>query len=121
GRNSGSGGPGVKETVMNTRHQISRAVRIGLLGLLAAVGCFGCRGGQQDGPAGRGGDRIRVGLLPKIKGISYFTSCYEGAQQAAAELGNVELIYDGPTDGDPKKQAEMIETWIVDGIDVICI
>ena len=44
-----------------------------------------------------------------------------GAQEAADELGNIELIYDGPTDGDPKKQAEMIEQWVVDGVDVICI
>jgi len=60
-------------------------------------------------------------LLPKIKGISYFSSCYDGAKEAAAELGNVELIYDGPTDGDPKKQAEMIEQWIFDDVDVICV
>ncbi len=31
------------------------------------------------------------------------------------------LIYDGPIDGDPKKQAEMIEQWMVDGVDVICV
>ena len=64
---------------------------------------------------------ITVGLLPKIKGISYFSSCAKGAREAAAELGNVKLIYDGPTDGDPRKQAEMIDNWTVDGIDVICI
>ncbi|MCA9151091.1 MAG: substrate-binding domain-containing protein [Planctomycetales bacterium] len=60
-------------------------------------------------------------MLPKIKGISYFSSCYEGAQEAANELGNIELIYDGPTDGDPRKQAEMIEAWTIDGVDVICV
>ena len=65
--------------------------------------------------------KIRVCLLPKIKGISYFSACYEGAKKAAAELPNVELIYDGPIDGDPKKQAEMIERWIVDKVDVICV
>ncbi|MCA9024005.1 MAG: substrate-binding domain-containing protein [Planctomycetaceae bacterium] len=60
-------------------------------------------------------------MLPKIKGIAYFSSCAEGAREAADELGNVELIYDGPTDGDPKKQAEMIEQWTVEGVDVICV
>lgn len=65
--------------------------------------------------------KIRVCLLPKIKGISYFSSCYEGAKQAAQELGNIELIYDGPIDGDPKKQAELIEQWIVQEVDVICV
>ena len=65
--------------------------------------------------------RLKVCLLPKIKGITYFSSCAKGAAEAAQELGNVELIYDGPTDGDPKKQAEMIEQWTVDGVDVICV
>ena len=68
-----------------------------------------------------GNKKVRICLLPKIKGISYFSSCYEGAKRAAAELPNVELIYDGPIDGDPKKQAEMIERWIVDKVDVICV
>jgi ABC-type sugar transport system substrate-binding protein len=89
-----------------------------LIGLLClSAGC----GGDRGGAAAAGGGKIRVCLLPKIKGISYFSSCYDGALQAARELGNVELIYDGPIDGDPKKQAEMIETWIVEGVDVICI
>ncbi len=88
----------------------------------AAVCCCigGCQGSDtssnQSGP-----ETLKICLLPKIKGISYFSSCYDGALEAAQELGDVELIYDGPTDGDPKKQAEMIETWIVDGVDVICI
>jgi rhamnose transport system substrate-binding protein len=64
---------------------------------------------------------VTVCVLPKIKGISYFTSCARGADEAAKELGNVTLIYDGPIDGDPKKQAEMIEQWTVDGVDVICV
>lgn len=69
----------------------------------------------------RSGKKLRVCLLPKIKGISYFSSCYQGALEAAHELPDVELIYDGPTDGDPRKQAEMIEQWTVEGVDVICV
>jgi rhamnose transport system substrate-binding protein len=87
------------------------------------VAIVGCHGSSQ--PAGKSpdaaADRLRICLLPKIKGISYFSSCYEGARRAADELANVELIYDGPIDGDPKKQAEMIERWIVDQVDVICV
>ncbi|RLT06359.1 MAG: secreted solute-binding lipoprotein [Planctomycetota bacterium] len=59
-------------------------------------------------------------MLPKIKGISYFSSCFKGAEEAAKELG-IDLIYDGPTDGNPRKQAEMIEQWTIDGVDVICV
>ena len=42
--------------------------------------------------------KITVCLLPKKKGLPYFTTCAKGAEEAAKELGNVELIYDGPTD-----------------------
>lgn len=65
--------------------------------------------------------KIRICLLPKIKGISYFSSCAVGAEEAAGELSNVELIYDGPIDGDARKQAEMIEQWTADGVDAICV
>ena len=81
----------------------------------------GCTDGNYDSDGGKASGKITICLLPKIKGISYFSSCYEGAREAAQELGNVELIYDGPIDGDPKKQAEMIEQWMVDGVDVICV
>jgi rhamnose ABC transporter rhamnose-binding protein len=65
--------------------------------------------------------KITVALLPKKKGIPYFSSCNEGAKQAAKELGNVELIYDGPTDGSPEKSASMIERWALKGVDVIAV
>lgn len=91
--------------------------------LIASIAfvCGCSRPSSPGGPAGASDDKITVCLLPKIKGISYFSSCARGAQEAADELGNVQLIYDGPTDGDPRKQAEMIENWTVDGVDVICV
>jgi rhamnose ABC transporter rhamnose-binding protein len=67
------------------------------------------------------GEKITVGLLPKKKGISFFTSCAEGAQDAADDLGNVELVYDGPTEGDPSKAAELVNQWTLQGFDVIAV
>ena len=101
--------------------------RLACIGLLAVCCASGCGGGKQDksavAPSGGSGaaEKLRICLLPKIKGIAYFSSCAVGAREAADELGNVDLVYDGPTDGDPKKQAEMIEQWTVDGVDVICV
>jgi len=66
-------------------------------------------------------DRITVCLLPKKKGLPYFSSCAEGALEAAKQLGNIELIYDGPTDGSPEKAASMIEKWALRGVDVIAV
>ena len=71
--------------------------------------------------AAEAGGQITVALLPKKKGLAYFTSCAQGAEAAAKELGNVKLIYDGPTDGSPEKAAAMIEKWTLKGVDVIAV
>ena len=96
---------------------------LAILVLLLATGCTAREAAvpSPDGDTSTSSRRITICLLPKIKGISYFSSCYDGAREAAQELGNIELVYDGPTDGDPKKQAEMIEQWMVDEVDVICV
>lgn len=59
-------------------------------------------------------------MVPQIKGNEYFTGCYEGAQKAAEEL-DIDLIYDGPTDGRVDRQIELIETYIADGVDAIIV
>ena len=100
-----------------------------LASIAIAVSIFGCAkhdSSQTTGTSGEtatasaGSHKLRVALLPKIKGLSYFSSCFKGAEEAAKELG-IDLIYDGPTDGNPRKQAEMIEQWTIDGVDVICV
>jgi len=68
--------------------------------------------------SGRG--QITVAMMPKSKGNAYFIACRKGALEAAAELG-VKLIWDGPTDPDPAKQNEVIDTWITRGVDVIAV
>jgi rhamnose transport system substrate-binding protein len=96
-----------------------------LIFLAAASGCGRpSNGGAATSEKGDGrtpGEKITIGLLPKIKGISFFTSCAEGAQQAADELGNIELVYDGPTEGDPSKAAELVNQWTLQGFDVIAV
>lgn len=104
-----------------------RAKRLRRLAALASVllgiaGCAGPRASDQVSETrteARKG-RITVCLLPKQKGIPYFTSCAEGAREAATEL-DVELIYDGPTDGSPEKAAAMVEKWALQDVDAICV
>ncbi|MEA3188575.1 MAG: rhamnose transport system substrate-binding protein [Chthoniobacter sp.] len=88
----------------------------------AALLFAGCKPSAET-PAGSsaGGKKITVCMLPKKKGVPYFTSCSQGAEEAAKQLGNVELIYDGPTDGAPEKAAAMIEKWALQGVDVIAV
>jgi rhamnose transport system permease protein len=63
---------------------------------------------------------LTIAMMPKSKGNAYFIACRKGAEEAARELG-VELIWDGPTDPDPAKQNEVIDTWITRGVDVIAV
>jgi rhamnose transport system permease protein len=64
--------------------------------------------------------QITVAMMPKSKGNAYFIACRKGAEDAAKEF-NVKLIWDGPTDPDPAKQNEVVETWITRGVDVIAV
>jgi rhamnose transport system permease protein len=77
-------------------------------------------GRNSGGPAPANGRPITVAMMPKSKGNAYFITCQKGAIQAANELG-VQLIWDGPTDPDPAKQNEVIDTWITRGVDVIAV
>jgi rhamnose transport system permease protein len=63
---------------------------------------------------------ITVAMMPKSKGNAYFIACRRGAEEAARELG-VNLIWDGPTEPDPARQNEVVDTWITRGVDVIAV
>jgi rhamnose transport system permease protein len=71
-------------------------------------------------PRPAAGRQITVALMPKSKGNAYFIACRKGAEEAAKEL-NVKLLWDGPTDPDPARQNEIVDTWITRGVDVIAV
>jgi rhamnose transport system substrate-binding protein len=79
--------------------------------------CSGCKKSQQGSG---GGKQITVAMMPKSKGNAYFMACKKGADEAAKEL-NVKLLWDGPTDPDPAKQNELVDQWIIRGVDVIAV
>src|SRR5688572_19351177 len=99
-------------------------MKIWKLGLLLPILMFGCSKNGDDtttNTASKKGEKIIVCMLPKKKGVPYFTSCSEGAMEAAKELGNVELIYDGPTSGDAAEAVKLVDQWTAKGVDVIAV
>ncbi len=64
--------------------------------------------------------QLTVAVMPKLIGIDYFNSVAEGAHEAGRELG-VNVVYDGPIDGDSAKQSQMLDSWIARKYDVIAI
>jgi len=66
-------------------------------------------------------DDVRVGLVVKALGIGFFEAAAEGAREAAAELGDVEVIYTGPTTTTAEGQIEVINSLIAQRVDAIAV
>lgn len=66
-------------------------------------------------------DEVRIALVVKALGIGFFEAAAEGAEEAAAELGNVEIIYTGPTDTTAEGQIEVINSLIAQNVDAIAV
>ncbi|GFE66462.1 rhamnose ABC transporter substrate-binding protein [Litoreibacter roseus] len=66
-------------------------------------------------------DDVRIALVVKALGIGFFEAAAKGAEEAAEELGNVEIIYTGPTDTTAEGQIEVINALIAQNVDAIAI
>jgi rhamnose transport system substrate-binding protein len=66
-------------------------------------------------------DNVKIAIVVKALGIGFFEAAAKGAEEAAAELGDVEIIYTGPTDTTAEGQIEVINALIAQGVDAIAI
>ncbi len=82
-------------------------------GLSLAASLFGTTAMAQD--------NMRIALVVKALGIGFFEAAAEGAEEAAKELGGVEIIYTGPTDTTAEGQIEVINSLIAQGVDAIAV
>ncbi len=64
---------------------------------------------------------VKIAILVKALGIGFFEAAAKGAEEAAAELGDVEIIYTGPTSTTAEGQIEVINALIAQGVDAIAI
>jgi rhamnose transport system substrate-binding protein len=63
----------------------------------------------------------RVAMVVKNLGNSYFDACANGAKQAAAEIGGMEIIYTAPTKPTPEDQIAVIDSLIAQRVDGIIV
>lgn len=63
----------------------------------------------------------RVAMVVKNLGNSYFDACANGAKEAAAELGGIEIIYTAPTKPTPEDQIAVIDSLIAQRVDGIIV
>jgi rhamnose transport system substrate-binding protein len=64
---------------------------------------------------------LRVGLIAKSLGNGFFDAVRKGGQEAAQELGHVELIFTGPTSTTAEGQIEVVNALIAQHVDAIAI
>lgn len=63
----------------------------------------------------------RIALVVKALGIGFFEAAAKGGEEAAAEIGGVEVIYTGPTDTTAEGQIEVINSLIAQKVDAIAV
>lgn len=91
-----------------------------LLGLAFFVGCSG--GETASDSSGEGGKKYRIAVIPKGTSHEFWYSVHAGAKKADEEFDEVEITWRGPQgEGDTSQQIELVENFIADGYDGICL
>jgi rhamnose transport system substrate-binding protein len=96
---------------------IAAAMTASLFATMATLA--GC--GEKKTETKAASDKIRIAMVVKNLGNGFFDAAHEGAKEAAAQLGNVEVIYTGPTTPSAEGQIEIINSLISQKVDAIVI
>lgn len=86
---------------------------------LLTTALFASGAGEQAGAAAA--KKLRIALVVKNLGNGFFEAARDGALEAAKELGDVEIIYQGPSSPTAEGQIEIIENLIATKVDGIAI
>lgn len=84
--------------------------------LLFVSGLVACGGGSMETTP-----MLRFAVIPKALDIPVFNYAKIGAERAAAELGNVQILWNAPSSADQLKQKEILESFITQRVDGIAI
>ena len=88
--------------------------------LAAAIAIAACSGGSKQA-SGAGGHRLRFAVIPKSLDLPVFNYAKIGAERKARELGDVDILWNAPTNADQLKQKEILESYITQRVDGIAI
>ena len=90
--------------------------RLCVLLVLFSVGAAAACSRDAAGPR-----RLRLAIIPKALDIPVFNYAKVGAERAAAQLGNVDIVWRGPERADELRQKEIVESFITQRVDGIAI
>lgn len=69
-----------------------------------------------------GNDKLRIAVIPKGTSHQFWQSVHAGAEAAAKELGNVEILWKGPeTEADTAGQISVVKNFITQHVSGICL
>lgn len=91
--------------------------------LSVVVGCSNAGPGASGKSSATGEPhKLRIAVIPKGTTHDFWKSVHAGAQQAADELGNVEILWKGTlNEKDKEGQIKLVEGFIVDEVDGIVL
>ncbi len=89
---------------------------LSLATILLQVGC------ADSNTASKSDGSLRIAVIPKGTSHEFWKSVHAGAQKAAEELGDVEIIWKGPeTENDTQGQIAVVQNFITSRVDGICL
>jgi rhamnose transport system substrate-binding protein len=97
-----------------------------LLAACTAVLLMACGHNAPTGSAGSAADSpathtLRIALVAKSLGNGFFDAVHKGGDEAAKELGGIELIFTGPTTPTAEGQIEVLNALISQHVDAIAL
>ncbi len=66
-------------------------------------------------------DKVKIAMIVKSLGNGFFDAAHQGADEAAKQLGNVEVIYTGPSKSTAEGQIELINSLMAQKVNAIVI
>ena len=111
---------------MRPARRVTALIAISAAAAIALAGCTkkneaDTGGAAAPAPAPAAGETYKVAFVPKLQGVPYFEAMNAGGQEAAEELGNVEWLYQGPTQADAAAQADIVRSFIQQKVDTLIV
>ncbi|MCC6508707.1 MAG: substrate-binding domain-containing protein [Pirellulaceae bacterium] len=106
---------------------VPHVLLIALCALPFITGCESSADPKNAGQAGKvdGGsspDALRLAVIPKGTSHQFWRSVHAGAEAAAKEIGNIEILWKGPeTEADTAGQINVVRNFITNGVDGIVL
>jgi rhamnose transport system substrate-binding protein len=99
------------------------AAALALAVLLTVTACGQGSGGSASGSSGGssgGSGNYTIEFVHKLQGIPYFEAMNTGGKKACQELGCT-WLYQGPVEADPAAQADIVRSYIQQGVDALIV